>query len=905
MPFPTMPQNERKDDAPKQLLPQPRRCAMWDSQSGLIVSPYAGKLPSKMPSVDPTHDPLTPSLLHDQNVYYAFYPQKNWDNGTLFSVLSHPDLSGLIVQVPESFPGRRAQFMLSDDVKQEWIKLENFLRDVADHLYLEHPDNLDLPHIDTSQWPRECGYQFSYTSKADALRILKATLHGFRLLSAWVSMTLALWITEFQGVCFDRPFYELMNRPLDPISPAQLDLLRASVVCTISPGLRPGGFLDPYKTKWARVMFRMNRFCVPFWMIWGHSDMYSKTPLDRHIKKRFFPPDDCIRKAKEVETTYSSLIIPDGYHSTDVHPSSSNPLEPAFDYPFAEDTGTFPSNDDRDPPPAWEESSNAAAQPMDIMAILDTYRTGQRSGETWESFRARMEEGLRKRKEVESNDQRQSREALEANAAKNGYSKKTTVFIWEEDEAQPGFYRRTRLEKKDLRSEFWSCSKHQRFFWGHRKEWDLVPHLPRNPPGTRAETPVEDLEIDDERFNFLYSKAPPLEQGTSRDAEPNVQSSGQYRYPFFLLVDYLKFRHGFSISLIDNWHTELHVSALPRKMTLTQSSPKYALRRLGYGEKTRQQVPVSNEELVAIINFQNICVAVSSKNTRISNLPSTWDLCSNSWVADGHLRLRVQIVKYEQGNTDLYVIRPRSSSWDRSSWYVATTSSTAVLLLFRKKWLTMREIATSFLSLGIPFHTVEERMREDTPAAPDRQPSRCLNVRPQNFEPTEEDHEAYLRNRDEVFKSPQARVLRLNGGIVGRLAQEDVPDVVVLDGPSFCDDLIGTTANSAFLDDYISSYDLDIVSGVYRVMKDRETSVHHSWWPKHNTWLKCGLYGDQWLPNAEQFYAERVAKFREKNWDLKGATSWKESLKYDRVQIDSILGGSEALAKEFIGRCLT
>ena len=150
----------------------------------------------------------------------------------------------------------------------------------------------------------------------------------------------------------------------------------------------------------------------------------------------------------------------------------------------------------------------------------------------------------------------------------------------------------------------------------------------------------------------------------------------------------------------------------------------------------------------------------------------------------------------------------------------------------------------------------------------------------------------------------RARALRLRGGIIGRLALEDVSDVVVLDGPLFCDDVIGTTDNSVFVDDLISLNDLDIVSGVYRVsVQDHEsTFIHHSWWPKHRTWKKSGLYADQWLPNAEFFYAQRIAKFRKKDWDLKGSTTWKESLKFDRVQIDFILGGSEALATQFI-RC--
>ncbi len=80
-----------------------------------------------------------------------------------------------------------------------------------------------------------------------------------------------------------------------------------------------------------------------------------------------------------------------------------------------------------------------------------------------------------------------SSEALEANAPQNGYSRKP------------------RLIELMFRSTGQSARCTNGFFWAHRKEWDLVPHLSRYPPGHRAETSVEDLEIDD-RYNFLYGK---------------------------------------------------------------------------------------------------------------------------------------------------------------------------------------------------------------------------------------------------------------------------------------------------------------------------------------------------------------------------------------------------------------
>ncbi len=184
----------------------------------------------------------------------------------------------------------------------------------------------------------------------------------------------------------------------------------------------------------------------------------------------------------------------------------------------------------------------------------------------------------------------------------------------------------------------------------------------------------------------------------------------------------------------------------------------------------------------------------------LTSLPPTWDLGSSAWLEQGLGRLRVETVHREGAEQEkLYVIKPSTRSRDPSFWYVATTSSTTVLFVFQKQLLTMHEIATAFLDLGIPFHTVVERM-EDAPLPPFRYRPRGLDSRPMGFKPSNSDYLAYLQSREDVFRSPRARVLRLRGVIIGRLALEVVPNITVLDGPSFCDDVIGRTDNTVFVD---------------------------------------------------------------------------------------------------------
>jgi hypothetical protein len=235
---------------------------------------------------------------------------------------------------------------------------------------------------------------------------------------------------------------------------------------------------------------------------------------------------------------------------------------------------------------------------------------------------------------------------------------------------------------------------------------------------------------------------------------------------------------------------------------------------------------------------------------RLTSLPPTWDLGSSAWLEQGLGRLRVETVHREGAEQEkLYVIKQSTRSRDPSFWYVATTSSTAVLFVFRKQLLTMHEIATAFLDRSVPYGRGTNGRGCTISALP---PS-STRVRPMGFKPSNSDYLAYLQSREDVFRSPRARVLRLRGVIIGRLALEVVPNITVLDGPSFCDDVIGRTVcgtdNTVFVDDFITENDLDIVSGVCRVStsQDGTSSSDLPWWPKHKTWMRTGLFTDQSL----------------------------------------------------------
>ena len=891
---------------------------MWHSVSGLVVSPFSRTLPSAVvsnPKSTRPEDLTNPRLLQDDNIYLAFYPRRPIHRGPLFSVLavSRDQLSNSIMPVDQNSDSSR--YALDPSIQSRWKTLETPLLEVARTLYDAHPQKAHFPPLLYPRLPHQYGYYDSHRTKELAYNCAKKSLAAFSMLVAFTTFVLSLWLTEYEDDCFAAAFAVLEQRHCDGLPRVWLEYLKDSIVGNLSPGLRPGGFLSPYVTRWGPYLSRFTRASVPFWLLWGTDNIKRADLVDPPIDY-YFPPRKYIELAKERCLIFSNTILPyehtHQFEDGDGNLPASGPTIHLSDLPTDESgsiTAFGPEGFEFDNGDAFVDGTNPDEPPPPVPAVdrelCVEAGSGQQPRQSWEEFFALETSRLEKRKQAETKEQRQRRESLEK-AAERGPTNKSKVFLWVQDDQVPTFYRRTCVIRHDADFEWNGCTKYQRFFWGHRNEWDLCPHLPAYPPHVAPPPPRYNSDSDDDApilgtyprsAKQIEEPVGPImlravEHFTNMDKEPEDST---YSYEFWSLPDYLRRRHGFlAKDFPRSWNPTLHTHP---KYTLAPTRVDLAIKNLGY-------LAADEEKLTSIVDFHNTAM---NTNLSYTALPPPWDISRHLEPSPLYCDMcRIALHRVASAlfkTTELYILRPPPKSSDPSSWFIATTSATAVLMVYRSKWTTMYEIGRGLLEHGVPFHTVVERECQDVQKV-FRSRTTGLGLRPENFKPEWADFATYESARDDILRSRSGRAIRLLGGIVGRMAAEIVPDYEVLDGPYLTNAVVvGTHGNMEFVDDAVDQHELDVVSGVYHVEgKFKESKSHMSWWPKHATFLATGYAGDQWLPRAEEWYKKRLDELRSGKLMLLPARKWEQHHKLNAAQVSEVRKGSERMAAEFISK---
>ncbi|CAA7271223.1 unnamed protein product [Cyclocybe aegerita] len=895
------------DSSPRRKLPEWCRKALWHSTSGLVVCSSDRSLPLEAAG-DETEDLdfTKPRKVSDDNIYLAFVLVQHYGCGELFSAIQllGPHLSAAIEPIPFTDPPRYA---LKSEYMDAWIDLENALLTICYELLDKHTQSHQFPKMSYPMWPYQYGYREGHDSRDLAVTACRNSRNAFQVLAGYATFTFSLWLGKYEATCFDDAFVYLAGMDTQPFPQSYLTLLRHTVVCNLAPYLHAGCFLNPYTTKWAPFLKCFTRANTPVWLLWGHDYNKTKT-VDPYMQKYYLPPNHIVDLAR----SEASALAEETKRRAAAFASIPAPTR---DAPLPHFATAFSGDEDGLQEPQYS-TAPASVNPIDRTLIVDR-RSRQLRGENWSAFFRRMEDALETRRREETPEERGRREGIEKQALQNGYTAKTPIFLWEQDEVDTTFWRRTLLPKAKIEINWGNYSKFQRKFWSHIREWDLCPQLPRFPEGVNPrdfETPVEEIDdVEDERYNFLYSKPTvppkkPQDKHTENFASRLLASvrtaiayddtsDSAFSLSFHSLTAHLRIRHGFDAESEKSWTPALHDSK--NATYIERGSP---LRRLQY-ESYPNLVPGQNQKevRVSILDFYDTAIAVKEKETSYRDLPDSWDIARSLKIK--FFSVQLQRVKCHLPDfKEIFILRPAGRSKATSSWFVAIPEATVVLLVYRSGWATMREIAQGLLGLGVRFYTVleakkkpeEERSWEMIPLG--------LGSRPNDFHPSQEDYLSYLAARDQVLRSRYGRAIRLAGGIAGRIATEVVPDVEVLDGPIVGDALIGSHGDSFFVDDTVGEDVLDIVSGVYYVQKAQGSGrpSQQSWWPKQNSWQRMGFSEVQWQPDAEAFYQKRQTALRNGEYTLRKATDWREKFKYDRKFTARLHEGSEALAREFL-----
>lgn len=165
-------------------------------------------------------------------------------------------------------------------------------------------------------------------------------------------------------------------------------------------------------------------------------------------------------------------------------------------------------------------------------------------------------------------------------------------------------------------------------------------------------------------------------------------------------------------------------------------------------------------------------------------------------------------------------------------------------------------------------------------------------MRPLKYEYTGADFEAYEYSRTYLFRDPRiARAALLAGGILWRLAIEDVAPDIALDGPHLVSFELGfgfsvhdKKDDRIYMDDGLTSSEIGNIIGMYfeqpdaaRVKWDHDT--YPMWWPHPSYFNGTALDYPMWTPVAENWYQKSRESYRQGTTGPKQGSQWRNSLR--------------------------
>ena len=814
-----------------------------------------------------------PEFFDDSEIWRAFYARNGAFNAPVFGRLDYtgPQILEGVVQLD------RDTFSLPDTLISEWSQLENALLDVADHSLGTHPKSSSIPPITWPRNPHECGYRRTHRSPIIVLRSAMRSQEAFHSLCAVVSFILSLW-TKPDGLLaapFRSAFWGLANCNYAPINRSWLDLFSQTHVCNITLGFRPGCFINPYTSCWGPWLVNFVRAGVQVWVVWG-SDIFDRkpSPCSKYYEP-FLPPLEVIKSVRSRFLEPKALQFPP-------------PFVPA-NFP----TLFNPSTSSAERCPSLAPSLTPQPPASSVEPPHPPPNSRQRHGETLAEFLARLAEEKQRREGSETSSEAQSRKDREIAAAQRGYSKSCTVFQWEETQ---GHYLRVKVDRVEVPGLWHDYPASRHIYHSHINKWDLCPPIP---PFSEcltqqdlAEIQQYDDELDASNNAPMTLKAPPdqflAQHSGQMDELASLTPSSQPILLQFDVAEHLRDRYGYDVYRQPSWTPNLHG---------TPVADVVAAKGLFLYESASHSATLTPA-------IENFCNVLANQSVRVHNLPPAWDL--------RRLQLHIPGLRLSLG-TDvkgarLYMIS--STTAIQGHWLICLYSPTTLLQIYRNRWTSLDTIVQELVSRGIQFNT----------AVPDPSPSPSLKVvergyeskglglRPAGYIPRPHDYNAYVSARTDVLHSPLGRAALLRGGLVARLARETVGVPDVLSGPEPSTSvMLGAVDGVRLVDDQLSNYLLDIISGVYYVETAMDAQIHQhlSWWPKDGVWFSSGFYTEQWSADAERWYKSRLKEIEGGSARLYNSTEWKSKLRRFRTKTRTLLSVHHRLSESVVDQHLS
>ena len=568
----------------------------------------------------------------------------------------------------------------------------------------------------------------------------------------------------------------------------------------------------------------------------------------------FLPPLELIQKTQfeSQDLQLPSPFIPAGFPSPD-----PVPFTPSTSFVIDHSTSSVEY-----PSPARPQHAPSLSEPP-----RPPSHSRQRRGETLGEFLDRMAE------EKRTSSETQSRKDREIYAAQKGYSKSCTVFEWEEIE---GHYLRVKVDRAEVPSLWHDYPASRRVFHSHINEWDLCPPIPPFSEILTLQDRTEIQQYDDELEAPLDQYAA-QHSGQMDELESSVILSSQPVFFQFDIVEHLRDQYGYDVHHKPSWTPSIHGAKV--------SSVDAAKARFLFKE--------ASHHVLLEPAIENFCNVLANPDVRVRNLSQGWDL--------RHLRLQIQGLRLSLGtNVDesspMYTIS--STTVVQGGWVICVHNPTTILQIYRNSWTTLETIVRELVIRGIPFNTgVPDTGRKVFEKGYE---SMGLGLRPVGYIPRTHDYNAYVAARTNVFLSHIGRAALLKGGLIARLARDTVSVSDILSGPESSTSLmIGTVGGVQLVDDQLSDYQLDVISGVYYVETATDAKIyeHLSWWPKNGVWHNSGYFSEQWSSDAETWYQKRLKAIQDGTAKLYNSSEWKSELRRYKSVTRALLTQNDRLSK--------
>lgn len=296
----------------------------------------------------------------------------------------------------------------------------------------------------------------------------------------------------------------------------------------------------------------------------------------------------------------------------------------------------------------------------------------------------------------------------------------------------------------------------------------------------------------------------------------------------------------------------------------------------------------SLEKQQPIIDFLNI---LSGANHPLDEVPAKyWDLNSESamplgTVEDFHFHIEVKT--FDHVGT-LCLLHPRDlDPQDHPSWLLAVSPLTALECIRLGMGPDPRRTAQYLLNRGIAFRTLQSVSKTSllSRSPQTRSSTVMLGCRPENFCPSAADYAAYQTFCISFLAHhPYARVARMAGGIIGRIAKQVIYTEDILAGPSQSalrgERGVFISNGDCYVDDELSIEEKELICGTYQ--KGDNLSSRYSWYPRDRVWEASGLNVGHWNQECEDFFQNRSRNIFEGGNILSGE-EWRNRLRLTKA----------------------